>query len=68
MIRYNWSQKELLGIYQLPLMELVFRAAEIHRQFHDPNAPLLHGDELGAVRGDGGPSGCPIALGSGRLT
>ncbi|WP_396919051.1 aminodeoxychorismate lyase [Mycolicibacterium sp.] len=22
-------------------------------QFHDPNAPLLHGDELGAVRGDG---------------
>lgn len=56
MIRYNWSQKELLGIYQLPLMELVFRAAEIHRQFHDPNEVQV--SSLLSVKTGGCPEDC----------
>ncbi|MCF6286790.1 MAG: biotin synthase BioB, partial [Candidatus Hydrogenedentes bacterium] len=30
-------EEELRAIYDLPLMELVFQAQTVHRQFHDPN-------------------------------
>ncbi len=35
-IRHNWFKEELQSIYNTPLMELVFRAATVHRQFHNP--------------------------------
>jgi biotin synthase len=35
-IRHNWSREELLNLYNTPLLELVFRAATIHRQYHNP--------------------------------
>lgn len=35
-IRHNWSKEELLNLYNTPLLELVFRAATIHRQYHNP--------------------------------
>jgi biotin synthase len=35
-IRHNWSSEELLNLYNTPLLELVFRAAEMHREFHNP--------------------------------
>jgi len=35
-IRYNWTEKEILDIYNIPLLELVYKAASIHRKFHDP--------------------------------
>lgn len=34
--RNNWTVEEIEALYALPLMELVFRAAEVHRQFFDP--------------------------------
>lgn len=34
-IRNNWSLQEIHDIYNLPLLELVHRAATIHRQFND---------------------------------
>ncbi|BEV72533.1 MULTISPECIES: biotin synthase BioB [unclassified Paludibacterium] len=34
--RSNWTVAEVEALYDLPLMELVFRAAEVHRQFFDP--------------------------------
>ena len=33
--RNNWSEKEILEIHNFPLLELVFRAATVHRKFHD---------------------------------
>jgi biotin synthase len=33
-IRNDWSLKEVGEIYNLPLLELVYRAATVHRQFH----------------------------------
>jgi biotin synthase len=33
-IRNNWTKEEILEIYQSPLLELVFRAAQIHRQYN----------------------------------
>jgi len=35
-IRHDWTEKEILGIYNIPLLELVYKAATIHRKFHDP--------------------------------
>jgi len=34
-IRHNWSIEELLNLYNSPLLDLVFRAATIHRSYHN---------------------------------
>ncbi|MBC7651544.1 MAG: biotin synthase BioB [Deinococcales bacterium] len=34
-IRNNWSLEEIQQIYNSPLLELVFRAATLHRQYND---------------------------------
>jgi len=36
-IRHNWTQEEILDIYNKPMMELLYEAATIHRKQHDPN-------------------------------
>lgn len=35
--RHNWSKEEIIAIYNKPLMDLLYEAATIHRQHHDPN-------------------------------
>lgn len=35
-IRNNWTRSEIAEIYNLPVLDLVFRAATIHREFHEP--------------------------------
>jgi biotin synthase len=35
MIRKNWSIEEIQDIYELPLLELVYRAATIHRKYNN---------------------------------
>jgi biotin synthase len=37
-IRTDWSREEIAAIYHTPLMELVYRAATVHRRFQPPNA------------------------------
>ena len=32
----NWTKAEVLEVYHTPLLELVYRAAVTHRQFHNP--------------------------------
>lgn len=34
-IRHNWTKEEIYDIYNMPLLELVFRAAELHRKYND---------------------------------
>jgi biotin synthase len=34
-IRHDWQLDEIQGLYDQPVMELVFRAAGLHRQYHD---------------------------------
>src|ERR1700722_5938732 len=36
MIRHDWTLAQVAELYDTPLMELVFRAATLHRRFHDP--------------------------------
>jgi len=35
-IRNNWSREEVSSIYNAPLLDLVYRGATVHREFHDP--------------------------------
>jgi len=35
-VRHDWSPAEVQALFDAPLMELVYRAAQVHRQFHDP--------------------------------
>ncbi len=36
-VRHDWSRAEALALYELPFMELLFRAQVVHRQSFDPN-------------------------------
>jgi len=35
-VRHDWTLAQLTELFEMPLMELVFQAASLHRQFHDP--------------------------------
>ncbi len=35
MIRNNWTKTEIAAIYNMPLLELVYRAATVHREYQD---------------------------------
>jgi biotin synthase len=34
-IRNNWTTQEIEEIYNLPVLDLIYRAATVHREFHD---------------------------------
>jgi len=34
-IRNNWTREEISEIYNTPVLELIYQAASVHRQFHD---------------------------------
>jgi biotin synthase len=36
-IRHNWTKEEIIAIYNKPMMDLLYEAATIHREHHDPN-------------------------------
>jgi biotin synthase len=35
--KHNWTKEEIIAIYTKPMMDLLFEAATIHRENHDPN-------------------------------
>ena len=37
MIRNDWTPEEVKAIYNTPLLDLIFRAAQTHRAHHDPS-------------------------------
>ena len=36
-IRNNWTREEIAEIYNSPVLELVYRAATVHREMNDPS-------------------------------
>jgi biotin synthase len=36
-IRHNWTTEQLRGLYDLPLLDLIYKSASVHRQNFDPN-------------------------------
>ncbi|MGO1788524.1 MAG: biotin synthase BioB [Sphingobacterium sp.] len=55
-IRHDWGQQELMEIYQRPLLELVYQAASLHRQFHPANEVQI--STLLSVKTGGCPEDC----------
>ena len=35
-IRNNWTREEISDIYNMPVLELIYKAASVHRTFHQP--------------------------------
>ncbi|MES2573588.1 MAG: biotin synthase BioB [Bacteroidota bacterium] len=35
--KHNWTKEEIIAIYTKPMMDLLFEAAAVHREHHDPN-------------------------------
>ncbi|KAG1716352.1 hypothetical protein ID866_836 [Astraeus odoratus] len=35
--RHDWTREEIQKIYDSPLLDLVYRASTVHRQYHDPS-------------------------------
>ncbi|MFB9051826.1 biotin synthase BioB [Formosa undariae] len=55
-IKHNWTKAEILEIYNTPLMELLYRAATIHRKYHDPNTVQV--STLLSIKTGGCPEDC----------
>jgi biotin synthase len=36
-IKTTWTREEISGIYNTPVLDLIYQAATVHRQYHDPN-------------------------------
>lgn len=56
MIDKTWTKEEILSVYNTPLLELVFKAAEVHRQFH--KADEVQVSSLLSIKTGGCPEDC----------
>jgi len=55
-IRNNWTKEEIQQIYDQPLMELIYHAASVHREYH--NAAEVQVCTLLSVKTGGCPEDC----------
>ncbi len=55
-VRHNWTKDEILDIYRMPMMELLYRAATVHRKYHDPNKVQV--STLLSIKTGGCPEDC----------
>jgi len=55
-VRNDWTRPEIAALFNLPFTELVFRAAEVHRAYHDAGAVQL--STLLSVKTGGCPEDC----------
>jgi biotin synthase len=55
-VRHNWTRSEIRGVHDLPFPELLYRAASVHREFHNPLA--VQRSTLLSVKTGGCPENC----------
>ncbi|MFO7720597.1 MAG: biotin synthase BioB [Gillisia sp.] len=55
-IKHNWTKEEILEIYNKPFMELLYEAATVHRENHDPNTVQV--STLLSIKTGGCPEDC----------
>src|SRR5690606_29431333 len=55
-IRHDWTKEEIIELYNRPLMDLLYQAATIHRENHDPN--VVQVSTLLSIRSGGCPEDC----------
>jgi biotin synthase len=56
MIRTDWTRDEIAALFDLPFTELIFRAAEVHRAHHSPDA--VQRSTLLSIKTGGCPEDC----------
>ena len=54
--KHNWTTPEIISIYNKPMMDLLFEAASIHREHHDPN--VVQVSTLLSIKTGGCPEDC----------
>ena len=65
--RHDWALAEVRELFddaRTPLMDLVFRAAQVHRQFHDPSEVQVC--KLISIKTGGCPEDCAYCSQSAR--
>ncbi|MDE1193432.1 MAG: biotin synthase BioB [Arachidicoccus sp.] len=55
-IKKIWTKKEITDIYNKPFLELIYEAANIHHQYHDPNKIQI--SSLISIKTGGCPEDC----------
>jgi biotin synthase len=63
-VRTDWTVEQIRAIYDLPLMDLVFRAASVHRAHHDPREVQVC--KLISIKTGGCPEDCSYCSQSSR--
>ncbi|HWE39776.1 MAG TPA: biotin synthase BioB [Isosphaeraceae bacterium] len=64
LVQSAWTLDEVADIYRAPLLDLVFRAAEVHRRHHDPGAVQVC--SLLSIKTGGCPEDCAYCPQSAR--
>ena len=65
-MRHDWSRGEMMEIYNQPMMDLLYRAASVHREFHDPNEVQV--STLLSIKTGGCPEDCAYCPQSARYS
>ena len=55
-VKHDWTREEILEVYNKPMMELLYEAATVHRENHDPN--LVQVSTLLSIKTGGCPEDC----------
>ncbi|MBW4645019.1 MAG: biotin synthase BioB [Goleter apudmare HA4340-LM2] len=63
-IRYDWQEADIRTIYNTPLLELIYQAASVHRQHHDPKK--IQVCKLISIKTGGCPEDCGYCAQSSR--
>ncbi len=64
-LRHDWAQDEVLGLFELPFNDLLFRAQQAHRAHFDPNAVQI--STLLSIKTGGCPEDCAYCPQSARF-
>jgi len=54
--RHDWTKEEIIALYNKPLMDLLYEAASVHRQSHNPN--VVQVSTLLSIKTGGCPEDC----------
>lgn len=65
-IQTQWTPDAVLALYELPFMDLLWQAQQIHRQHHDPHAVQL--SSLLSIKTGGCPEDCSYCPQSSKYT
>ncbi len=65
-LRHDWTLPQLRALHDTPLLDLVFRAAGVHRRFHDPREMQV--SKLISIKTGACPEDCSYCAQSSRYS